>query len=475
MGNIKNFENLNTYEKSISIINFSHEIFDKKYFQIFVNNIQNITKLDKNEIIFFFKKIFLNNFDYFNNNLNKKTSSFNIVRYFFIFNGLLLFKIFFKKKISIPKNIKILINDIDNSDLLYCYKKIINHYNKNNILISKDTNFFCEYNSIKFNLIYNSIIPINIIFKLIGLSFLFLRLSKKININLYFYALKLIFENYYYNYIYLNTDIKVIFTHRYYSTSNIANIYMNKVDIKSFVIQKNINTANSNGFFISADCLISLSKNCKIENNLTFSKIKNYEYLGSFFMQNLNKGKKMRESDLKYDILYLGGNGLKPNSYYDTYKSYSEDYLLHLDWLKKVSNDLLNLKIGFKHHNNNRDKFEENYLKGSNVKIIDQSINSYHLVEHSNFICSWASTMILESIALKKYSFFLNPGLRNIQFLKGIKNYEKISISDYDEFLRIYNYAKKNNFVRNDHNDDYCVKKNDICDQIIKNIYKYCR
>ena len=84
------------------------------------------------------------------------------------------------------------------------------------------------------------------------------------------------------------------------------------------------------------------------------------------------------------------------------------------------------------------------------MKIIDQSINSYHLVEHSNFICSWASTMILESIALKKYSFFLNPGLKNIQFLKGIKNYEKISISDYDEFLRIYNYAKKNNFIRND-------------------------
>jgi hypothetical protein len=474
MGKIKNFENFDTYEKSISIINFSNELFNKKHFQIFVNNIQNIIKLDKNEILFFFKKIFLNNFDYYSNDFNKKTSYYNIVKYFFIFNGYLLLKIFFKKKKFIPKNIKILISDVDNIELLYCYKKIINHFDKKNILIFKDTDFLCEYNSTKFNLIYNSVIPINIIFKFIKLSFLFLSLSKKININLFYYALKLLFENYYYNYIYINSDIKATFTHRYYSTSNISNIYLNNIGAKSFVFQKNINTANSNGFFISADCLFSLSKNCKIENDLTFSKIKKYEYHGSFFMQNLNKEKKTIDVDLRYDVLYLAGNGLKPNLYYDTYKTYAEDYLLQLDWLKKISNQFLNLKIGFKHHSNNKDPFEENFLKGSNVKIIDKSINSYHLVEYSNFICSWASTMVLESIALKKYSFFLNPGLRNIQFLKGIKKYEKISISDYDQFLKTYNYAKNSNFIRNDYNEDYCEKKDNICDEIINNVIKYC-
>jgi len=475
MGKIKNFENFNTYEKSISIIEYSNEFFNKKHFNTFVNNIQNIIKLDKNEIIFFFKKIFLNNFDYNNNNFNKKTSHLNIVKYFFIFNYLLLFKIFYKKKIFIPKNIKILINDIDNSELLYCYKKIINHFGKKNTLIFVDTDILSEYNSIKSNLIYNSIIPISIIFKFIRLSFLFLYLSKKININLFFYALKLIFENYYYNYIYVKSNIRATFTHRYYSTSNISNIYLNNTGAKSFVFQKNINTANSNGFFISADCLFSLSKNCKIENALTFSKIKNYEYVGSFFMQNLKKEKRIGVTDLKYDILYLAGNGLKPNLYYDTYKTYAEDYLLQLNWIKKISNQFLNLRVGFKHHSNNKDAFEENFLKGSNVKIIDQSINSYHLVEHSNFICSWASTMILESIALKKYSFFLNPGLRNIQFLKGIKNYEKISISDYDQFLKLYNYAKKNYFMRNNFNQYFCEKKDNICKEIINYIYKYSR
>ena len=154
MGKIKNFENFNTYEKSISIIEYSNEFFNKKHFRTFVNNIQNIIKLDKDEILFFFKKIFLNNFDYNNNNFNKKISYFNIIKFFFIFNGLLLFKIFFKKKIFISNNIKILINDIDSNELLYCYKKIINHFGKKNTLIFVDTDFLSEYNSIKFNLIY---------------------------------------------------------------------------------------------------------------------------------------------------------------------------------------------------------------------------------------------------------------------------------------------------------------------------------
>ena len=190
-------------------------------------------------------------------------------------------------------------------------------------------------------------------------------------------------------------------------------------------------------------------------------------------MQNLNKEKNAQDVDLKYDILYLAGNGLKPKLYYDTYKSYADDYLLQLYWLKKISNQFDNLKVGFKHHSTNNDMFEENFLKDSAVKIVDKSINSYHLVEQSRFICSWASTMILESIALKKYSYFLNPGLRNIQFLKGIKNFEEISISNYGQLLSMYEDAKKNNFIKNNLNEDYCVKKKNICDEIINTIYKY--
>jgi len=473
MSKIKNFENLNTYEKSKNIIKFFDELTEKKEFKIFINNIENVIKLEKKEILFFFNKIFINNFDYNKNNFKKKISYLNIVKYFFIFNGLLLLKVFFKKKIYISKNIIILLKQIDNNEQLCSYKKIINHFGKKKILIFKDSKFKCDYITTKYNYILNSIIPLKDILKLLKSSILIFNLSKIIKINLFYFSLKLIFENYFYNYIFNNSNIKGILSHKHYSTSNIANFYINNNSGKSFVIQKNINTANSNGFFISADCLFSLSKNSKIENELTFSKIKNYEYTGSFFMQNLNKEKKAQDVDLKYDILYLAGNGLKPKLYYDTYKSYANDYLLHLDWLKKISSQFENLKVGFKHHSNNNDIFEENILKGSRVKIIDKNINSYHLVEQSNFICSWASTMILESIALKKHSYFLNPGLRNIQFLKGIKNFKEISISNYEQLLTIYEDAKENNFIKNNLNEDYCVKKNNISNEIINSIYKY--
>ena len=119
MSKIKNFENLNTYEKSISIINFFNQLTQKKEFKLFINNIEDIIKLEKKEILFFFNKIFINNFDYNNNNFKKKISYSNIVKYFFIFNGLLLSKFFFKKKINISKNIKIILKQVDNNEQLY--------------------------------------------------------------------------------------------------------------------------------------------------------------------------------------------------------------------------------------------------------------------------------------------------------------------------------------------------------------------
>ena len=172
MRKINNFENFNTYEKSINIINSFDSFLRKKEFQIFINNLTIITKLEKQEIIFFFRKIFLNNFDYNNNNINRKISYVSIIKYFFIFNGLIFSKIFLKKKLCIPRRIKFLINNIDYNDQLYFYKKIINHFGKKKTLIFKDVNFKCNYSSIKFNLIFNSIIPFKIILKFLKLSFL---------------------------------------------------------------------------------------------------------------------------------------------------------------------------------------------------------------------------------------------------------------------------------------------------------------
>ena len=36
-------------------------------------------------------------------------------------------------------------------------------------------------------------------------------------------------------------------------------------------------------------------------------------------------------------MLYVAGNGLFNNSYYDVYETYKADYIEHLNWLAKIS------------------------------------------------------------------------------------------------------------------------------------------
>ena len=116
----------------------------------------------------------------------------------------------------------------------------------------------------------------------------------------------------------------------------------------------------------------------------------------------LRKKNKIKKNIKSFDILCIGCNEQYPGSIHDNYKDHLPNYLEHLNWLKKISFENPGLKVGFIHHDNNKNNFERLFLKNSNVIYIDQKINSYALCYKAKFICSWASTMVIELFSIKK-------------------------------------------------------------------------
>ena len=294
-------------------------------------------------------------------------------------------------------------------------------------------------------------------------------------INFAYLTLVLLKDYYFWRFFFKNFKISFLIQHQHYNSNIIKNFLLKKLcKGKTFLIQKNINTINSNGFFYDCFGIFTFSKKVAIKKKKSCSNIKKIYPVGSLFMEKslINYSKKNIE---KIDLLYLGGNKLNPNGYYDSYSSYSKDYATVLGWLKKFSKDNEHLNIVYKDHSNKKknDHFERNFLLNSNVKFISKSIDSYHLALESKFICSWASTMIIELTACKKFSFFLDPGGRNDQFLQGIDEKKLISICSYRDLINIYNYATRAGFINNDKKKIFNETSNSTSEKIYKIINNY--
>ena len=80
--------------------------------------------------------------------------------------------------------------------------------------------------------------------------------------------------------------------------------------------------------------------------------------------------------------------------FFDNSFFHRKGYLEHLKWVKKLSKDFSDLKIGFKHHSNYSHKFEDIFFKDTNI-IIDRTKNSCpFMIPNQRILLSWASTMI---------------------------------------------------------------------------------
>ena len=459
--------------KSINLF-FSNQLFLKH-----IKKISELINIGEDEIIFFYKKnIFCSNEFYNSRNVRNK---YKLYRSFFsFFSGIFfLFFLFFKSSKKNPKTIKIdlLVDSIDsNSDLSY-YETILSKFKKSKILIRK-TNKTVNHNlinSVYFKRYENYIIDFNqikICFRLLN-SAIFL--SIKSNFNFVFLFLKLINEYYYFNTFFRNYSPKFMLMHQHYATSNIKNfIFKKNGGLISAAIQKNIQTQGVNGFFIDCDLLFTFSKNTIINNNSSYSNIRNFCPLGSFMMEK-NYYKENNNLIEKFDIMYMGAHDLvrKRNDIFNLYDSYVDDYNEQINWLRRFSLKFENIKIGFKYHiSYNGSNYEKNILKNTNINFVDHKLNSYNLMRNSKIICSWNSTMSIEATAINKPAFFLDPKGRNKVFMDCLEDSHQLRIKSYQDFEKKMLYYLRNTNKKN-YSNHFCCNSEFYSSKLVDYLKKF--
>ena len=111
--------------------------------------------------------------------------------------------------------------------------------------------------------------------------------------------------------------------------------------------------------------------------------------------------------------------------------------------------------------------FEKLFFKNSKVLYINEKTNSYELCDKAKFLCSWASTMIIELFSINKRGFFLDPNYKNVQYMKNIN--KNIRINTYKKLKDFYfNYNNKNKInLKN-----YCMNSKDTSYKIFNHLVK---
>ena len=167
--------------------------------------------------------------------------------------------------------------------------------------------------------------------------------------------------------------------------------------------------------FDSVDLFLFIFGNKMKRNKSLYFTYKKQIPVGSFVMEKnfYDKIRKKNKKIKKFDILCLGCNEQYPGGEFDADYNHAKNYIKHLDWLKQISFEYPELKVGFKHHSNNKNNYEKLFLKNSNVVYINEKINSYDLCYKATFLCSWASTMVIEFFSINKRGFFLDPHYKN--------------------------------------------------------------
>ena len=284
---------------------------------------------------------------------------------------------------------------------------------------------------------------------------------------------------FYYKAFFQKNKCKFMITYQHYNTNNIKNFFLNEIGGKYAIIQKNLNQLNETGFFYHSDICFTFSEKFSL-GTARYAIIKKKIPMGSFFMEyyfHENKSENINDYE-DYDILYIGGNEQYPGGRYDISFNHASDYVEQLNWLKDLTVKFPDLKIGYKNHSNNRDKFEKNFFKNTSVNFLDQNLNSYFCCLKSKLILSWGSTMIIEMRSLKKNSFYLNPNNRNMQLLNELsENDNDINIQSYKDFEKVVNnlfYKNSNTTYNSDKkNNYYCYESLNYSENVYKFLKNY--
>jgi len=301
---------------------------------------------------------------------------------------------------------------------------------------------------------------------------LHLGLSIKLKVDLIPVVSHIINQYLYYSSLFEHNRSKFCIQERHYQTSAIKNFLFREYGGKfSTSIQKNIHPLGSCGFYYDSDVLFSLGKKTTERAFRYGARIKQVVPVGSMFMEyhwfNSNDNSKIFKP--KYDVVYIGQN--IGHSHMNPYASFKDDYYETFRWLADFSTKNPHLKIGIKHHQNNKiDEKEKEIIKDSHVERIDQKVDSYKVIFQSKCALTFGSTMGYELFAHDLPVLFLDPGKRN-PFLPeseclNLYHYRVCNYQDFNDRLGEVLFGKPLEGEERINKDNLCMQSNRVSETI---------
>ena len=267
---------------------------------------------------------------------------------------------------------------------------------------------------------------------------------------------------------------------KHYQTNAIKNYMFTSVGggIASATIQKNIHQTGHNGFYFDTDIFFSMGNVTADSAFELGARIDKVDSVGSLNMEKywFEELGNVRDLNKKYQLVYMGGNGLFEGSVHDSYDSFRDDYLEQFSWLVRLAEERSGWIIGIKHHSNHVvDKEEQEIIINSNVSYLDPLKNSYQMAFQSCCIATFASTMALEMIAHGVPALFLDPMNRNKQFVPDGGTYRMWKAVSYEEFRgKVESFVDKENNYMTEKFDDLCLDSRDVSSRIYNGLHQYC-
>jgi hypothetical protein len=267
---------------------------------------------------------------------------------------------------------------------------------------------------------------------------LYLKISRKVNINIFPIAQAILDDYLYFYSLFMSYRAKFCIQERHYQTSSIKN-HLFKIFGGEFstTIQKNIHELGRNGFYYDSDVVFSMGNKTVNRAKEYGSRIGQIIPVGSVFMEYYYFNSQATINPLPYyDIVFMGINVSMCRQFVDSYNLFDVDYYDCFRWLVWYSMENPDLKICIKHHSNNlTDKKEMMIVENSKLERLPPGINSYEVGFLSKSIVTYGSTIGYELLAHGRNTIFMDPGGRCPYIPQNILKSNNIA-TNYKDFQR---------------------------------------
>ena len=369
----------------------------------------------------------------------------NIPRYIALYGGL-IYALFFATRKRESKSYSLIIDNIMHPIELMRFEKLLNAFGSSKVLcVSRERDIsseFPNYNLVNTKLFRNFFLR-DILSAIYNESFygiwIVLNVSIKTRVNLFPIALQIIHSYLNFKSIFESNRAKYVIQERHYDTNSVKNYLFKKYGgIGAVTIQKNIFQNDPINWYMDIDILLSLGQT-GYEDMLSYGgSARRVKPVGSMFMESIWFDKKISTEKI-FDVVLLGINTANEYERLDSYSEFMRDYYSLAEWSAKLSVERPSFRIALIHHASGRkDLIETDILKGSNVEVLDKTLNSYEMAFSSKCAVTYGSTMGYELNAHGLDTFFIDPGYR-CTFLpnKGNDVIDKMRIESYDDFARV--------------------------------------